>query len=530
MYCFDAEIARNPATRHASPVWLADLLRADWPVRWTQLLAAGDAQAPMWLRVDSRRATAEEFLEPLRAAGIGARAEPRVPHAVLLSAPVDVHALPGFAAGRVSVQDLGAQCVAFPLALAPGLRVLDACAAPGGKTSLIAEREPRLARLVAVDVDPQRLARVADNLRRGDLGRGEPGRGEFTAELIAGDAAQPADWWDGVPFDRILLDAPCSALGVIRRHPDIRLRKSPAEIDKLPALQTRLLHAAWAMLAPGGRLVYSTCTVTRAENHDVLAAFLRKHPDAGRLPGGKLARLARLRPGRRSRSANPPRGGGCRRVLLCCAKQAMNAEPRQSPPILRAATAWLASRRLWLLLAAAALSVLAPPAPADGLDGRFEVRSADLELTEGVYHLNARVDLPVSDAVKQGLAEGVPLALELDLAIERVRQFLPNAGVAELTQHYHLQYNTVSTRYVLRNDNSGQQESLPNIEAALERLSQIHNLPVLDQALLVPGRRYEANVRAKIDYGAVPLSVRVLMFWVNEWHRESDWYTWTLQP
>jgi 16S rRNA (cytosine967-C5)-methyltransferase len=270
----DAEIARNPATRHASPVWLADRLRADWPVRWTQLLAAGDSQAPMWLRVNAQRATTEGYLERLRAAGIGARAEERVPQAVVLDAPCDVHELPGFAEGVVSVQDLGAQCVAFPLGLAEGQRVLDACAAPGGKTALIAEREPHLSRLTAVDIDPQRLARVRDNLHRGAL----------QAELISGDAAAPAAWWDGVPFDRILLDAPCSALGVIRRHPDIRLRKSPSDIDKLPQLQGRLLAAAWRLLKPGGRLVYATCTVTRSENRDLLAAFLRGTPDAACLP------------------------------------------------------------------------------------------------------------------------------------------------------------------------------------------------------------------------------------------------------
>jgi 16S rRNA (cytosine967-C5)-methyltransferase len=165
----DADIARNPATRHASPVWLADRLRADWPVRWTQLLAAGDAQAPMWLRVNRRHGTAADYLATLHAAGIGARAEERVPQAVLLDAPCDVQDLPGFAQGVVSVQDLGAQCVAFPLALAAGQRVLDACAAPGGKTALIAEREPDLAEVVAVDIDPLRLNRVRQNLSRGNL-------------------------------------------------------------------------------------------------------------------------------------------------------------------------------------------------------------------------------------------------------------------------------------------------------------------------------------------------------------------------
>jgi 16S rRNA (cytosine967-C5)-methyltransferase len=270
----DADIARNPAARHAAPVWLADRLRADWPVRWTQLLAAGDAQAPMWLRVNGRLTTTDAYLGKLQDAGIGARPEGRVPFSVVLDAPCDVHDLPGFDQGLVSVQDLGAQCVAFPLALAAGQRVLDACAAPGGKTALIAEREPGLAKLVAVDIDPKRLDRVRENLERGNL----------SALLVNGDAGLPAPWWDGLPFDRILLDAPCSALGVIRRHPDIRLRKSPSDIDKLPDLQGRLLTAAWNLLARGGRLVYATCTLTRSENHDVIAAFLGKTPDAIGVP------------------------------------------------------------------------------------------------------------------------------------------------------------------------------------------------------------------------------------------------------
>jgi 16S rRNA (cytosine967-C5)-methyltransferase len=275
----DADIARNPATRHASPVWLADRLRADWPVRWTQLLAAGDAQAPMWLRINGRRSTTDEYLETLRALGIGARSEPRVPHAVLLDAPCDVQDLPGFAQGLVSVQDLGAQCVAFPLGLAAGQRVLDACAAPGGKTALIAEREPDLAKLVAVDIDPRRLVRVRENLTRANL----------RADVQSGDAGDPAAWWDGVPFDRILLDAPCSGLGVIRRHPDIRLRKSPSDIDKLPQLQRRLLDSAWTMLKAGGRLVYATCTVTRSENRDLIGAFLRSTEGAHSVPAEQWA-------------------------------------------------------------------------------------------------------------------------------------------------------------------------------------------------------------------------------------------------
>jgi hypothetical protein len=185
---------------------------------------------------------------------------------------------------------------------------------------------------------------------------------------------------------------------------------------------------------------------------------------------------------------------------------------------------------LRLALAAVVATAWMQPLQADGLEGRFEVRSADLQLKEGVYHLNAHMKLPVSDAVRRGLAEGVPLSLELDLQIERVRQLLPNSHIAELTQRYHLQYNAVSARYILRNENSGQQESLSTIDAAIEELSEVRGLPVLDKALIAADRRYETSVRAKLDYGTVPFSLRLLMFWVNDWHRESDWYTWTLQP
>jgi hypothetical protein len=183
-----------------------------------------------------------------------------------------------------------------------------------------------------------------------------------------------------------------------------------------------------------------------------------------------------------------------------------------------------------LLATATLAAVPLQPLRAEGLEGRFEVRSADLELKDGVYHLNARLDLPISDAVRRGLTEGVPLSLELDLDIKRVRQLLPNSSVAELTQRYHLQYNAVSARYILRNDNSGQQESLGTVDEAMEHLSEVHSLPALDKALIARDRRYEANVRAKIDFGTVPFTMRLLMFWVSDWHRECDWYAWTFQP
>lgn len=274
----DAEVARNPAARHAAPQWLAEKTRSDWPLRWTQILAAGDTQAPMWLRANSQRIDADGYLALLQQVGIAARTEPRVPYSVMLESPCDVQQLPGFVEGLVSVQDLGAQCVAFPLKLAPGQRVLDACAAPGGKTALMAERQP-LAALVAVDVDALRLQRVRQNLERGSL----------HAEILVGDAGAPEKWWNGKPFDRILLDAPCSALGVIRRHPDIRVRKSSADIEKQPYQQARLLAATWQMLARGGRLIYGTCTVTRSENHDVIETFLAGTSDAAVLPPNEWA-------------------------------------------------------------------------------------------------------------------------------------------------------------------------------------------------------------------------------------------------
>ena len=177
----------------------------------------------------------------------------------------------------------------------------------------------------------------------------------------------------------------------------------------------------------------------------------------------------------------------------------------------------------------AVLALLSAFALADGLDGRCEVRSADVVLREGVYHLNARLELPVTAAVKQGLADGVPLSMQLELLIERDRRLLPNANVAELMQRYQLQYNAVSARYVLRNVNSGEQESFATVEDALVRMSQVRAVPVLDKSFIEAGPHYEANVRIKLDYGAVPMTVRILMFWVNDWHRESEWYTWTLQ-
>jgi hypothetical protein len=186
-----------------------------------------------------------------------------------------------------------------------------------------------------------------------------------------------------------------------------------------------------------------------------------------------------------------------------------------------------ACARAGFLIAALLLASLAV---ADGLAGSFEVKSARLVLRGSVYHLDARFKLPVDPAVEHGLATGVPLAMEVDLEIKRVRRFLPDATVAVLAQRYQLQYNAVSARYMLRNLNSGQQVSLPTVAAALQDLSTVRELPVLDRSLIATPGTYEASVRATLDYGTVPMTLRILMFWVDDWHRESDWYTWTLKP
>lgn len=228
----------------------------------------------MTLRVNTRKQSRDVALETLREAGLGVEPHPIARDGIQLDSPVDVHRLPGFAEGALSVQDAAAQIAADLLDPKVGERVLDACAAPGGKSAHVLERCRELERLVAVDRDPERLDRVAENLARLEL----------SAQLLAGDAAKPETWWDDIPFDRILVDAPCSATGVIRRHPDIKLLRRRKDIASLAGLQARILDALWPLLAPGGRLVYATCSVLAAENSEQVAAFIRRHPDALAVP------------------------------------------------------------------------------------------------------------------------------------------------------------------------------------------------------------------------------------------------------
>ncbi|HEX9626100.1 MAG TPA: 16S rRNA (cytosine(967)-C(5))-methyltransferase RsmB [Acidiferrobacterales bacterium] len=268
-----ARIDADPELLLSHPAWLVERLRAAWPEHWAALLEANNRHPPMALRVNLRRGGRDAYRARLRAAGLDADADPHGDAGLILRQPVPVDALPGFRDGDVSVQDLAAQLAAALLDAAPGDTVLDACAAPGGKACHLLECVPDL-KLVAVDRDAARLDRVADNLARLQL----------DARLIAGDAAAPQDWWDGAPFAHILLDAPCSATGVIRRHPDIKLHRRPGDIVALAAQQARLLDGLWPWLAPGGKLLYVTCSVLPEENERQIEAFLARHPDAGALP------------------------------------------------------------------------------------------------------------------------------------------------------------------------------------------------------------------------------------------------------
>ena len=261
--------------RTAHPPWLIARLSAAWPepVR-VALLEANNAHPPMVLRLDLSRRKREEYLDELRAAGIPAQPIAWAPTAVHLDQPIPLSQLPGFNEGLVSVQDAGAQLAAPLLDAQPGMRLLDACAAPGGKTGHLLEHTAGLAEVIAADIDAERIGRIEENLRR--LNR--------TAKLVVADMRQPASFWDGRPFDRILLDAPCSSTGVIRRHPDIKLLRRADDIPPLARTQLEILRATFGMLAVGGRLLYCTCSVLPEENQGVLEQFLAAEPAARAVP------------------------------------------------------------------------------------------------------------------------------------------------------------------------------------------------------------------------------------------------------
>ena len=258
--------------RTAHPLWLLARLQQDWPDDWPAIVAANNVRPPFTLRMNRRVLDREQYRQRLDTGRITERVAP-VETALVLREPVDPATLPGFTEGWVSVQDAAAQLAVPLLDVQPGMRVLDACAAPGGKTGHLLECAPDLD-LTALDQDAARLERVRENLTR--LG--------LKARLVAGDARQPADWWDSVPYDRILLDAPCSATGVIRRHPDIKLLRRESDIAALAGQQHILLASLWPLLQPSGRLLYATCSVLRQENEQVIAGFLTAQSNADEQP------------------------------------------------------------------------------------------------------------------------------------------------------------------------------------------------------------------------------------------------------
>ena len=280
-------LEHDPVIRLSHPRWLQKQLKADWPADWEAICTANNQHPPLTLRCNALKTDRDSYLQQLADAGIAAHACRFSPVGITLDSPCDVQQLPGFAEGLVSVQDEAAQLAAPLLDVQPGQRVLDACCAPGGKTCHLLELQPQLGELLALDLQPSRLQRVEENLQR--LG--------LAATLLAADGRQLDAWWDGQPFQRILLDAPCSATGVIRRHPEIKLTRRAEDIPALVALQAELLDTLWQTLEAGGVLVYATCSVLPAENSLQIAAFLTRHADARlletRTPAGMPGPLGR---------------------------------------------------------------------------------------------------------------------------------------------------------------------------------------------------------------------------------------------
>ena len=278
-----AKAALDPVAAWNYPQWWIESVRRAWPDAWQRVLAAGNAPGPLTLRVNARRATVPEYLRTLDEHGIAAAAIG--PSAVRLAAPVPVDRIPGFAQGIVSVQDAGAQLAAQWLGVRDGMRVLDACAAPGGKTGHVLELAD--VELVALEADAARATRIDENLSRLALPRLES---KATVHVLVGDASAPSQWHDGRAFDRILADVPCSASGIVRRHPDVRWLRRVADVPALVVQQRRILDALWPLLAPGGELLYVTCSIFPEEGEEQARWFERAHEDAVRLdaPGQLL--------------------------------------------------------------------------------------------------------------------------------------------------------------------------------------------------------------------------------------------------
>ena len=255
--------------RYSHPQWIVDLIKQEWPEYWEEILHANNCRPKMTLRLNVNKTGVSEYLDLLKDNHILASVDQTSPVALQLEKRIGVENLPGFNKGVVSVQSSASQLAALSMELAPGQRVLDACSAPGGKLVHMLEIEPELEEIVAIDIDQARTAEIVDNLSRV----------QNDAQVITADAAHPDEWWDGKPFDRILVDAPCSALGVVSKHPDIKHHRKPADIDRVVEQQRHLLEGLLPLLNRNGKLLYTTCSILARENDDQIEAVLRNHPN-----------------------------------------------------------------------------------------------------------------------------------------------------------------------------------------------------------------------------------------------------------
>ena len=478
--------------RYSHPEWLIRRIEADWPGQAGEILLENNLPPPMVLRVNQRKTTRTDYLELLCQKEMAAQALAYCPLGIILEKPVPVEMLPGFADGLVSVQDGAAQLAAPLLNAKPGHRVLDVCAAPGGKTAHLLELQPELRELVAVDIDAGRLKRVKDTL----------GRLQLAATLIQGDAAMPGSWWDGKQFDRILLDAPCSATGVIRRHPDIKILRREEDVAAIALLQKKNLSSVWSLLAPGGELLYVTCSILKQENEEQMIEFLSRNEDAEERPVEVESS-----------------GWG----LSCLhGRQILTGDASMDGFYYARITKNLAIN--WLIL----LFALLPARKLFANDYGITVKQAEAFISGDQYVVSADVDFRLSDRAVEALKNGVPLFWTYQFKVHEQRSLLWDKAVVEKNIRYRIQYHALLNVYRVRNENSGTVSNSYTLEDALEHLSSLREIPLLEKKKVSQEEDYLAGLKVTFDRDALPLPLRPVAYVNPQWYLSSDWFTWTL--
>ncbi len=499
-----ANTVQSAALSH--PDWLIRQLELDWPDQAADCLQANNQPPPMALRVNLKKISRESYLQRLAEKDIAASAVSYCRSAIILDNPVPVELLPGFNEGLVSVQDTAAQLAAELLDVRIGHRVLDVCAAPGGKAAHILENQPQLRELHAVDIDESRMRRVTENLQR--LG--------LSATLIVGDAAKPEAWWDGRPFDRILLDAPCSASGVIRRHPDIKLLRRAEDIPSLQLLQKLILNAVWPLLAPDGILLYATCSIFKQENEQQIQAFLAEHPDAVELPIDAAWGVAGSH-GRQIMTGESAMDG----FYYARLKKGMNkaqVESRKSKDTgMSCFCLFFVGFLLWLPLGYCHAEKFG-----------VEIKTAELSLQDNGYVLSADMAYRLSERAKEALRNGVPLFWNLTTKVKQHRDYFWDKTIAEKVIRYRIQYHALLNMYRVRNESTGNVENFSTLSAALELMSILRNFRILDKSSLDLKNSYFAEMKVIFDREALPLPLRPIAYLNSHWYLSSDWYIWPL--